>query len=243
MSRLGIGVLCYFGLPDLIRCVEAIRRYTCVPHELVVQDNSDDQENVQWLEEHAPEARIVDNPRNVGCSVARNRFVHAFLDLGVEHFIVMDQDVEPVRRGWAADMLTFMDRHPSAGCAAWPLSNLSHHPVYQDGEVCEVPGLCNIYRLQAAVLQPWEERMFMYRFDTLHCILMRELHGFTTHIIEGLPAAVKHNHGGQGVNRNPFWKEHQEHSAGVYQEVLQRHGITDPLAHDGRLEARELCLL
>ena len=45
MPRLGIGVLCYYALPDLIRCVEAIRRFTRVPHELVVQDNSDNTPN------------------------------------------------------------------------------------------------------------------------------------------------------------------------------------------------------
>jgi len=205
-ERIGIGILCFYGLDDVKTAVASVRRHTQVPYDLLVFDNSEDFEVGEWALDHGDGAAYVRSPYNTGCSRSRNRMCEFFAARGIEHFIVMDQDVEVVADGWAQDMLTVFGKHPDTGIVGWELANRTmgpHHARDATGVVIELPGMCNMYSVACmAATGGFCPEYFAYRFDTDFCLLAGTK-GFKTRVVWPDTDKVRHNHPHQGVGRNP----------------------------------------
>ena len=228
-AQVPIFVLCYGGLCDTIAALQSIELHTTMPHALIVLDNSDDWNHATWLAEHMPHVTYLRMGRNVGCTVPRNLAANYARWRSFPSFVFMDQDVTVTESGWLRDMVGTLDAHQDTGCVAWPLSNAvkPEHPVGPTGEVPEVPGLCNLYRTQAALQVPWDERFFMYRFDSLHCLLMGK-RGWKTRIVQGRGDKIAHATPHSGVNRNPEKDKHRRRSEALFQRLLAEYKIADP---------------
>lgn len=64
-------VVTWNGLHVLKDCIAALAQQT-LPHELVVVDNGSRDGTIAWLAEHAPDARLVALPRNLGFAGGNN---------------------------------------------------------------------------------------------------------------------------------------------------------------------------
>lgn len=64
-------VVTWNGLHVLKDCIAALAQQT-LPHELVVVDNGSQDGTIAWLAEHAPDARLVTLPRNLGFAGGNN---------------------------------------------------------------------------------------------------------------------------------------------------------------------------
>jgi len=229
-ERIGIGILCYYGADEVARNVASVREHCKQDYALALFDNSENDEVGEWARSHAADALYVRSPYNVGCSRSRNRLAASFAKMGVRYFIVQDQDV-----AWVGDavppMLEVFQRHPDTGIVGWNLANKTMGTTYPPdgtGVVPELPGMMNMYSWGCIkAVGGWDSRMFMYRFDSLFC-LMAAKRGYKTRVVVDGPCAIEHKHPHQGVKRYPWWKEEQRRSQAIFAEEVKRHGLSVP---------------
>ena len=241
----GVGILSFRCLKDVQRAVAGVLAHTRQPCRILVLDNSENSEVADWAGRR-PEIDCLRSPTIVGCANGRNWLAGWFAARGYEHFVLMDQDVEPVGDAWVADMRSVFRRHPDTGIATWHLATRQMSPGKPGyapdatGAIVETPGMCCMYSrecIEAVVQQaqrdgcpdcrPWNMRMLMYRFDTLFCLLAAKA-GFKTRVVWPDTDKVRHNHPHKGVQRNPRWRDEQARSRRIFAEEMVRHGLGRP---------------
>jgi len=99
-----------FNSPPWIElCVKSIRRFTAVPYELIVVDNHDDVEALEWLRAQS-DIRLIENPEGVNSpggamdqatQAARGRYV-----------CYIDSDAHFQRAGWEREVLALYNKDP-----------------------------------------------------------------------------------------------------------------------------------
>ncbi|RRJ61637.1 glycosyltransferase family 2 protein [Paenibacillus oralis] len=106
----------YNGLHLLRPCVEAIRKHTEVPYEIIVVDNGSDDETAQFcLQEKLILAAL---PRNEGFPVAVNR---GLMIASGDQLLVLNNDVI-VAPGWLSNMLAALGSAGNVGLVG-PVTN------------------------------------------------------------------------------------------------------------------------
>ena len=237
---IGVAILAYEGFDDLVAAVRAVKFNTTTAYQLFVFDNSEKMKMIrEYLKECHKDVVLLCAKRNVGCSVSRNIMLSEYLkrNPGGEFLCVMDQDVQ-VKKGWLRAMVQVARAHEDCGIVAWPLAN-RYFPVTTKGVVSEVASVCNLHRVKALLsIQerwggPWEERMFMHKFDSLIC-QRQNLLGWRTYLVlseydpnviwPDQPALIKHNHPHKGVRRNPKWKVIFDRSKRIYADIMKSEG-------------------
>ena len=230
-DQVGVGIIAYYGLDDVKRALASIMAHGGEKYHVAVFDNSENFEVGQLVTDSFPSVHYERSPYNVGCSNARNRLAETFAALGIQHFIIQDQDVE-----WVADpvpqMLKVFADCPDTGIVGWKLATEQMGPRYKidgTGTIPELPGMCNMYSLDAVASIPgWNPAMFMYRFDSLFCIQARA-RGFKTRVVMSGRCAVEHNHPHRGIMRYPHWRREQMRSVAIFRQVLTAEGLTSAL--------------
>jgi len=242
---IGIGILSYNRLDDLMRCVRSIKfRTKGLPIEIMVFDNSDKTDMPrEYIQKAHPEVILLTDPneRNIGCTRSRNIMYQTFKERhpNSDWLVIMDQDVE-VHHGWLHMMLRTAWKYPQAGIVAWPVANM--RPSYVDmknGCITAAASLCHLHRMQAlndvdgVWRGPWDPRFFFFRFDSLMCDRMNLL-GWRTHIIldlykqgvpwEKQPGLITHHHPHQGVKSNPNYLKITRASDRLYRRIQREEG-------------------
>lgn len=237
MKTIGVAILAYEGFNDLMRCVRSIKFNTKLPITLIVFDNSEKTTMIRnYIQKAHPDVMYLGTGKNVGCSQSRNLMLKHFLERApdAEFLCIMDQDVT-VKKGWLRSMVNTAAAHDNAGIVAWPLAN-RYRPVTNMGIVSEVASVCNLHRIESLLQAqekwggPWEERMFMHKFDSLICQRLNQLQ-WRTYLVLDLykpssawcdqPALIEHHHPHTGVRRNSKWKKIFDNSKKLYAK-LQR---------------------
>jgi len=245
-ERLGIGILCFYKADEVARAVASVKKHCKADYRILIWDNSENDEVGEWARHHAGDVAYARAPYNVGCSRGRNGIAKWFLQRGVSHFVVQDQDVEWVGDAGSAMRAVFA-RHPDTGIASWRLANKQmsgkskHYTPDETGVVTEIPGMCCMYSAacigamlrQASAdgcedCRPWNTRMLMYRFDSLFALLAGKA-GYKTRVVWPDADLVRHNHPHKGVQRHPRWRAEQARSRGIYAAELKKHGLTSPV--------------
>jgi GT2 family glycosyltransferase len=240
MSKIGVAVLAYEGFQDLLRCIRSIKFNTDMPILPIVFDNSEQTSMIkEYMHKAHPDALYIGFGKNMGCSASRNVMLAQLLERvpDAEYLVVMDQDVE-VKPGWLRMMVATANANTDAGIIAWPLAN-RYREVTTTGVVSEVASVCNLHRIRPLLTAqerwggPWEERMFMHKFDSLICQRMNQL-GYRTYLVLDLykphvcwpdqPALIAHHHPHAGVHRNPHWKKIFERSKALYARLQKQEG-------------------
>lgn len=251
-APIGIGIVAYHATHDLIRCMKSVSANTELPFALAVHDNSDQSDNNRSI---IPEFGGFDcgDGRNHGCAVARNRITRALLERhpGMEYLVIMDQDVR-VLPGWLDKMMVLMRKKADAGCVGWPCANMGDRPVRDDGCCSMLASVCMLHRVQAIRdCGGWDERFFMYRFDSLFGQRIN-LAGWRTYVVMDYynpriaswklqVGGIIHDHPNSGIKRNPRWREFQQQSQALYDRIKREEGwtefdpFTEPVEWRGRL--------
>ncbi len=86
------------------QCVEAIRRHTTLPYELILVDNASTDGTREYL--RSIEATVITNEKNLGCAKAWNQGVLASRGSVIG---ILNNDIV-VTNGWLEGLLRFMER-------------------------------------------------------------------------------------------------------------------------------------
>jgi len=83
------------------------------PHQIVVADNGSQDDSVDFLKQHFPEVRVVENKNNYGYAKGYNV---ALKQITADYYILLNSDVE-VSPGWIAPLIQLMQNNPDiAAC-------------------------------------------------------------------------------------------------------------------------------
>lgn len=79
--------------------------------DIVVADNSSDDDSIAFLTEHYPSVKVVLNDKNYGYAGGYN---HALQHVNAEYFVLLNNDIEVIP-GWLEPMIEVMQNNPSIG--------------------------------------------------------------------------------------------------------------------------------
>lgn len=90
--KIGIGILSYFRLDRLKKCIDSLLENTTTPFDLFVVDNHSDPETVEYLRRlnQAGTASVGLNDRNAGWTVAKNQCLAMIQDYDIQ--VLMEND-------------------------------------------------------------------------------------------------------------------------------------------------------
>ena len=231
-DQLGVGIISYYGLDDVKRAIASIMANGGDQYHVVIFDNTEDDGVGDWVLDNAPQVKYIHSPQNVGCSRARNRLAEAFAALGIQRFVIQDQDVE-----WRADVPAIMnkvfDAYPDTGQVTVPLGlkQMGNHKWDATGLLSppETPGMCCMYRLEAIAAGDDPElvgfcaRYVLYRWDSDFSFSLGSK-GYKVRVAPDAKGAVAHNHPHSGIQRNPNWHQEQLRSMQIFAERSKRYG-------------------
>lgn len=107
-ASLGIGIISYNRLPQVIACVEALLSLTHTPFHLVLADDASSDGTAEWAREHGIP---VVTGRNRGIAWNKNRALHWLIQhTSCRKLILIEDDTRPVRGGWERGWLDALDR-------------------------------------------------------------------------------------------------------------------------------------
>ncbi len=130
-----IIVLNYNGQPYLARCLPSIFAQDYSPFEVIVVDNGSSAEDgsVKWLQAHYPQAKIIENGRNLGFCIANNLGIR---QSGGEYVILLNNDTE-LESGFLSAMVSAADSRADVGMVASQIL-FDHDPRLLDSAGIEV---------------------------------------------------------------------------------------------------------
>jgi GT2 family glycosyltransferase len=239
MAKVGAAILCYEGFSDFVRCIESLKKTT--PHvPVIVFDNSEKTTKIKdYTAKHCPNATYLTKGKNVGCTQSRNIMVNQFCkdNPDGEFLAIIDQDIEMLP-GWLDDMMEVMAKHKDCAVAAWPMA-FRYKTVHDGGLVTEVASMCNFHRvaplheLSKKWGQPFDERFFFHKFDSLVCQRLNQI-GWRTRLVmkyykRGIPwskqkGGIVHRHPNSGIKRNPRWRQICQRSKKIYASIQRDEG-------------------
>lgn len=118
MSAASVIILTHNKLPVTRRCLPTLLQTAGRDWELIVLDNGSSDGTVEWLREFQCEAgragvpmTILPQPRNIGCSTARNLAAAA---AGGRRLVFLDNDVALRCRDWLAGLTRALESDPRA---------------------------------------------------------------------------------------------------------------------------------
>jgi len=196
MTKASIIIPTYNGLDLLQRCVQSIRRYTDLPHEIIVVDNGSRDDTAAWCLRE--KLTLVSLPRNEGFPIACNKG----LRLSSGDTIVLLNNDTVVTRNWLANLSSALHSSADVGIVG-PVTNYAsgsqqvHYP-FEDLEefqriaeavnvsdpakrkrVERIVGLCFVFRRELMEkIGLLDERFSPGHYEDDDYCLRARLHGF-----------------------------------------------------------------
>ena len=126
------------GLHYLPQCLDALRRQTYRPLEVIVVDNASTDGSVAGVKARYPEVRLLELDRNLGLTGGINRGIQI---AGGEFVASLNNDTE-VTPAWAERLVEALLAHPEAGMAASKMLLFDRRDVlHSAGDACGVDGI------------------------------------------------------------------------------------------------------
>ncbi|WP_340024896.1 glycosyltransferase family 2 protein [Paenibacillus sp. FSL K6-1096] len=121
--KTSIIILTLNKLPLTIQCLESIKRNTPEEHEIIIVDNGSSDETVQYLKEHYPELKLIENQENLGFAKGCNQGG----ELAEGEAILFLNNDTVVPPGWLAPMLHALNSDSMAGMSGPVTNYISGH--------------------------------------------------------------------------------------------------------------------
>lgn len=126
------------GAAHLPVCLDALRRQTYSPFEVIVADNASADNSLVLLASRYPEVRVVALPRNDGFTGACNAGFRAARG-DIQVLLNNDTEAEP---DWLSELASAFERHPQAGIVASKMLLFDQRDTFHTaGDVFRTDGL------------------------------------------------------------------------------------------------------
>jgi hypothetical protein len=110
--KLSVVIICWNDLRVIRDCLRSIYQCThATEFEVIVSDNGSVDGSIEFIREHYPQARIVENNQNLGFAKGNNAGIEASRG---EFVLILNPDTI-IHDGALDRMAEFADRHPEAG--------------------------------------------------------------------------------------------------------------------------------
>jgi GT2 family glycosyltransferase len=111
--KTAVVILNWNGRNFLETFLPSVLEYSARCADVIVADNASTDDSVAFLQEHYPQIRIIEHPKNGGFSKGYN---DALKQIDAEYYILLNSDVE-VTPNWITPVIEMMDADPSiAAC-------------------------------------------------------------------------------------------------------------------------------
>lgn len=117
--KLSIVIICWNDLKVIRDCLQSIYTGTHVPFEVIVSDNGSTDGSVEFIREHYPQVRVIENRQNLGFAKGNNVGIRASTGEWVH---ILNPDTI-VHEGALDKLVAFADRHPEAGAVGCRVLN------------------------------------------------------------------------------------------------------------------------
>lgn len=114
MVRVAVVVLNWNGWRDTVRCVESLRVLQGISAQILVVDNGSTDGSVPRLQQHLPEAVLLQSGANLGFGGGCNVGIRYALEMGAEYIWLLNNDAE-VAPDTLSAMMTVADAEPRLG--------------------------------------------------------------------------------------------------------------------------------
>src|SRR6267143_4870445 len=110
--RLSIVVICWNDLKVIKDCLESVYRETStITFEVIVSDNGSTDTSVEYIREHFPHVRIVENGANLGFARGNNAGINVARG---EYVLILNPDTI-IRDSALEKLVAYADRCPEGG--------------------------------------------------------------------------------------------------------------------------------
>jgi len=131
MSKVSVVILNWNGLRHLARCLDALWAQTFTDFEVILVDNGSTDGSVEWIAEHAPQARLLRNAVNAGYAAANNQAIRA----SQAPFVATLNNDTQVEPGWLEALVAAAD-DPSVGSCASKMLFAARPEVINSTGIC-----------------------------------------------------------------------------------------------------------
>ena len=114
MDHVAVVVLSWNGREDTLACLESLRTVEHTPLTAIVVDNGSTDGTSEAVRAAFPEVEIVRTEENLGFAEGNNVGMRRALELGADHVLVLNNDVE-VDPGFVTPLVEEARRRPDAG--------------------------------------------------------------------------------------------------------------------------------
>lgn len=137
--KVAVVILNWNGKNFLERFLPSVTGSTYPTLQIVVGDNASKDDSVNFLKQHYPQVKIIENDQNYGFSGGYN---HVLANLNAEYFVLLNSDVE-VTPGWIEPVIALMEADKLIAAAQPKL--LSYHNKTQFEYAGAAGGFLDLY--------------------------------------------------------------------------------------------------
>jgi len=126
-SKIAIVIVTYNALDFVKICLDSVRRYSTMPHEIIVVDNASESPTRDYLKQQS-DLRLILNEQNELWCAGCNRGIQAVSE-DVSHILLLNSDMEVRRADWLQRMVNVLESSSRIGIIGtfpaplriWPL--------------------------------------------------------------------------------------------------------------------------
>lgn len=127
MSRVAIVILNWNGKAFLQQFLPGVIANSPSFSEVIIADNASTDDSVEWIRQHHPAIRIIQNTSNGGFAKGYN---DALAHVDAEYFVLLNSDIE-VTPGWLEPMITLLDYNDSIAACQPKLLAFHHRDEFE----------------------------------------------------------------------------------------------------------------
>ena len=105
MKRVAVVILNWNGKKFLEKFLPRVVKHSSADADIIVADNASEDDSIQFLREHFPHIRIIQNPVNGGFAKGYN---DALAMVDSEYYVLLNSDIE-VTENWIKPVIAMMD--------------------------------------------------------------------------------------------------------------------------------------
>lgn len=125
--RVAVVILNWNGRKLLERFLPSVTSCSAGEAVVVVADNASKDDSSQFLKQHYPEIRVVENQQNYGYAEGYNRTLK---QMEAEYYVLLNSDVE-VSRGWLTPCIALMDEFKDVGAVQPKIKSLTNPGYFE----------------------------------------------------------------------------------------------------------------